>query len=418
MLKLFVSSIYSDLLQKSNLILYAGFLNAMFLLNSISNYSILIISLDILLAGLSILFLGNRKNRDGLTDYLSLLKKNSHKLLILMIFLVVIPAATLLYSANPLYGFQKVAHLLVSFFPMLFFSGYGFLNFSHKTLISVIKISISFGMLFSILAIITTPFDPGSIYSFSFNRWSHVISGRYFTVLLVLAIWYILHSDNNSRSNIFYAAFIVLGGYVLYQTTFRAGIVWVSLFVPIISVYHLSTQKARRTQILRLIIPLLVLIAVIIVFPINSDVKMNRLDALARLEDFNNIREHSIETRLMGYESALSMLSENLFSGVGFGGFKSYYSNEVNETISYPHNLFLEIFAKLGVIYGLIFCCFMFLTGVKLIKFKEAGPLLLFLTLLWLSQLSKNISSNAALYVLIFWTFIKMKNPVFLKNRA
>jgi O-antigen ligase len=122
-------------------------------------------------------------------------------------------------------------------------------------------------------------------------------------------------------------------------------------------------------------------------------------------DSLNNVVEsETIEVALnRDYIRTFDMIDNNLFFGVGLGGF---YDESVNKD-KYPHNIILEILCEGGLI-ALILCLFLiwhYFRNEKLIKYKTQNNsflYLIFLAFLLRAFVSEDLGSN----IIIFSIFL------------
>ena len=102
----------------------------------------------------------------------------------------------------------------------------------------------------------------------------------------------------------------------------------------------------------------------------------------ARYIMITNLESSSIAVRLDMWQFVAQHFSEWFFTGAGLGGFAYYYAATTDPLASatYPHNIFLDIFADIGFFGFLVFAWLLaclFYTGVKMSRVHESSIRLL-----------------------------------------
>jgi len=357
------------------------------------------------------LYLTTSKNRDAVKNYHQFLQIHRIRVYTLLLFFIVWPASSLFYSANPQYGLQKIFIMLVSGIPLFYYAGFLLFTYGGENFKSLITAMMGLGLLLALGALFLQNFRPGEAYSFSITRWSHVTTGRFLTLLLLPALWFFLE-EKKSVLTFFYGLFFFSGMIVVSISSFRAGLLWILLMTPILFVIALFISENKKEIIIKAA-SIILLSAGLAIFATKSEnaAVEHRYHALISILTGNNeVQDGSINARVDAAKLSFRMLKENFFTGTGFGGFSQKFEDETTGLVNkYPHNIILEVFVELGVIYGGVFCIMIFYAIYQIAKRKEMIYLMLFLTVLWLAMFSKHFSTNAGvvLGVISSWLLVR-----------
>ncbi len=387
---------------------HAVLVSMMISINSISNYSPAVYLLAGFVSLLSIGYLLLAEKKEKIKEYHTSLKSHKNRILFLSIIFVLFPATTLLYSRNPVYGIEKLLFLIVSVIPMFYYTG--FLLFRSETnrkeglLFSLLLLA----TLFSIVSIALQPYLPGTLYTFSPSRWSHVTAGRYLTLIIPLAVWSFF-SSTSKELRLLSVFTIILCSFALYQMSFRAGVLLVIIITPFIILNSIREKNFTVLKFLQSFVILGIIVTVVITTDQKVPFTEHRYEALGRLVTGETETEDgAINDRIEGASTAFQMIQESPLTGRGFGGYNTVYNNKLLPAIiKYPHNIFLEVFAELGFIYGLLFSSMILYCLIDLFRKRQTTLLLLFITFVWLSLFSKNISSNGGVLVVSGWCLVR-----------
>jgi len=152
-----------------------------------------------------------------------------------------------------------------------------------------------------------------------------------FLSLLIQAI-----TKRNLLLGISYLSLTILSACVLYTTGSKGA--WIASGVSIVIFGVVALWKGLNRR-LRLITPLICSIVLVI----TAILLMNT---------------ESMQVRLGYWQGALGIIKDNFWSGVGLGNFSSHYTMYkpvwAGETI-HAHNVFIEVFAELGIIGFILF---------------------------------------------------------------
>ncbi|MEG8947232.1 O-antigen ligase family protein [Rosettibacter firmus] len=251
----------------------------------------------------------------------------------------------------------------------------------------------------SILFFIKNPFTYKGYYNLTNFEFSHVIFSRFISPLILYSYYKILISDNIKKVFYFsFTAFILT--ITLIYTSHRATTI--GLILSLIILLILSKQKLTHNNLI--IFTGVLIVSLLVVTKFNLIEKRNY-----ELIDFvlsNKTTDASINTRLELYKISFELIKKNPVTGIGFGGFKSYYKSDLPMKLKYPHNLFLETQVELGIIGSILLFALIYLILKNTIKYSR----LIFvfaLFSLWLSLFSKDLTTQNLLFI----------NIIFINNR-
>jgi hypothetical protein len=145
-----------------------------------------------------------------------------------------------------------------------------------------------------------------------------------------------------------------------------------------------------------------IFLLLVLVTPTSDYFQFRYVEAFKVLSD-EQPEEGGINARLIGYEESLKIIEENPVLGVGIGGFKNYKENKTLDIIKYPHNIFLEFQAELGILGTIFFLLFLYRTAITLYRIN-IYLLIVWLYTIWLALFAKDISANLLVFIpLIFY---------------
>jgi hypothetical protein len=146
----------------------------------------------------------------------------------------------------------------------------------------------------------------------------------------------------------------------LYFVIFTMAVIWTASKGPILALFIASLvyvlfSLSLRKQIVQLIIVIISALLVLENFDVLKDFGLSRVvNAITYLflENENNLTSNSIDVRqAIAFESIELFLINPIF-GVGLGD----WFNTLHPSVTYPHNLFLEVFGEGGILLGFLFC--------------------------------------------------------------
>ena len=275
------------------------------------------------------------------------------EILISYIFIIILGILSLSYTLAPICGTDKILRFLFITWPSLFFP----ITFLRKK-----ESYIRFSSIFIILSLIMS-FDiirkgliPGE---FGFREalgTDYLGVGRIsgFALLLTLTLLFII---NNNLYKICLLPVIPLFILNLFISGGRGPLVSLILSVVLIFIYMaFNVIKYRKEKIILNKKNLKIISYMFLMFFLSWLI----IDHFSgyfrtiyyRLSLLENLRGDSVETRLSLYNTAINSMRDfprNII-GLGIGGFSVFYSGYDAARGVYPHNIFLEIGAELGIL--------------------------------------------------------------------
>ena len=359
---------------------------------SISNYSTVFIILKVFSSLLLFPFWKDLK-KEFHPEYFTRFLRNS--LLIILYFLI-----TIYYSENPQFGFTKLFIVIISYLPIilvtfLVIKSTGRREFFIYSLIALASIG-------SIFAILLSPFEYGTLYSFSFFRWSHVVFSRFICLALLFNFYLIL---NTKRSDLLLNITLQI---ILFGLLFSGarGTVAVAILCPLLLV--LLSKSLFYNKILIIVHVIFALIIFIIFGP---TLQQNRLLNSGEIILGKSEIDGSISNRISAFEISVERWQKHPIGGLGLGGFNTFYKSDLPQKMVYPHNLLLEILVEFGLVGMFLFLTFLFslITNLWKTRFELT---ILFLYAFGLALFSKDLASNPMLFAFIAIYFFKPPDTV------
>lgn len=177
----------------------------------------------------------------------------------------------------------------------------------------------------------------------------------YAVYLLVTIVFSAIFALDKTRRKLigFYLTSLVLNLTALVLTWTRGA--WLALIIAALAFVII---RSRRTPKL-LLLPVLSIPLLLLILPGS---------VIERLASVLNFEDTSIVSRLSIWRSSLTMLGDNLFSGIGIGweAFADEFSKYAEDSVSAPHshNLYLEIGIEVGI-FALILFIFLLVIRVR-----------------------------------------------------
>ncbi len=182
-------------------------------------------------------------------------------------------------------------------------------------------------------------------------------------------------------------------------------------------------QAGPGFGVLSTLLVITILSALLIFFVTKPDIINYRFDNMTAIDNLQFKGDPAIHSRLEAWELSWVIIKEHPFIGTGFGGFNGYNNIEWTKMIKYPHNIILEIVVEGGVVGLLVFCSLLAVVFKNIFHFEGTVNtshvshltfyfllLTFFLFTLWLALFSKDLSSQAVLWIgLAFYGFEKDK---------
>ena len=320
--------------------------------------------------------------------------KETHIVLIVISF-VIFPLYSLFYTPNPAYGAQKIFGLAFGVIPLAFVFSFLVSVATKERLRRLLMMLFSFGTILLVLRFISKEFVyDGKIHFF---YWSHVGYGRYIALAAITALLNLLYAKSTVDRIVFFLLYGLFEFGVLISGL-RAAFLGVIFFsVGILCVTFVFEKRLSRNLCLAAL-GLLLLPAEIVLFRPLFPTSIQRCVKSTSTVFTSESRDDSIVKRQNAVATSVAMFFEKPIIGRGFGGFNSYFRKEAHTEIKYPHNLFLEVGAELGLIGLILFC---FLIALSLLKAYAFHPNLFyfFAFALWLAQFSGDLPYQKVLFI-------------------
>jgi O-antigen ligase len=368
-------------------------------ISTISNYRLYSFPLKLISTFLtaSLIFYDSRKINVNLKDIF--INSRFGKLSLITGIFLLIPILSLFYSSNQGFGFEKVIYLVISTIPAIIFFYY-LCDTLTALRIKIFKYSVIItGLATSVLVIIYHPFSY-DVYSFAVTNWSHVIYGRYIGLVLLVTIFFLLYETDKIKIFL-YGAAVVLFGFNSYYTGLRASLIFITFILIILTIHYIITKKYSLLNFSIMISSVIITVIIILVtFPLtmNPGERYQYILPGVSGEKFFYEEDAAITSRIDSYNICIERIEESPLLGLGFGGFRSFYKNDLPVILAYPHNIFLEFAVELGVpgillIIGLLYLIFKYSYKISFEVFC------FFIYFFGLSLISKDIPSNTTLWI-------------------
>jgi len=227
---------------------------------------------------------------------------------------------------------------------------------------------------------------------------SHISYNPFLTIAIYLVCHRILFNKNIKNITLFIACFFVITMTInMFITGGRAGQVMFFVALGILIFQYFKGSLVKSFFITLVAIPLIFMIAYNSSSIFNQRVDKAISGITGYAEHLDNDGRSSIGIRLLYAENTLRIIKDHPLIGVGTGDFPSEYERvnmlyhpQVNMLTVHPHNMYLLVFAQLGIV-GLISLLSIFYYQIKIAlsstipfnkNFGIALPLL-FLVIMW-----------------------------------
>lgn len=340
----------------------------------------------------------------------------SLKVLIPYSIIILIGFFSLSYTPAPIYGVDKLLRfstitLLATFSPFFLFQKSEAFN---RFFIMIIILSLS--MIFDILSGGLTPGEVGFKSAFGSN---YLAVGRICGWGLIVSIFYFMGKTRNKIALVVCLSLIpflifgmlISGGrgpLVATLVSFLVVLIFILIRVgkDILSSFHI--KKADLRLLTLLFILALVGTVMIVYFSDYFVTLYSRIEVL--MEAGGDSALERVNRFSIAFNAMISLPTG--ISGLGIGGFSTFYAVYDDKRGAYPHNIFLEIGSELGILGLLAFTVFVywgFVTGISNIKTNQSNTkIFLHITLFALminmlinSSISGDINDNRLLFTSI-----------------
>ena len=322
-------------------------------------------------------------------------KTNSKKIIISVGIILFYLFITVLYSKNIQFGFIKLSTIVVSYIPLIIAT---YMVFNQKSLASIFLYLLIFvSSAGTIIALIIAPFDYSTVYSFSLQRWSHVVFGRIIGLALLINVYLIL-SRYNGITRIYIQISLQLLSIGLLFSGARGAILLSFLGILVLTLFVKSLLYNKLALFIQIFVS--VILFMLIVPSHNRIVEMN--GSLLNKQ----ITDSSVLSRIESYQIALERWGSSPVIGIGLGGFNTFYKSDLPQKMIYPHNMLLETLVELGLVGIILFLTFLLSLLTKLWKIRHEFTIF-FLYAFGLAMLSKDLASSPMLFAFVAIYFLK-----------
>ncbi|MCX7834389.1 MAG: O-antigen ligase family protein [Ignavibacteria bacterium] len=344
------------------------------------------------------------------------------KLFYFLIAIVIYFTFTLSYSIDVGFGLKKLTYFFIGNFVVIFCTYYLF-NYKLDFIISKgIYFLAIVGCLTVPIIVVFSPFEFGTTYKFDLTRWSHVFYSRFIgNIFLIWFIFLFVYNDSyffnrenkvvnyyNRYSTPINCLIIVILALGIYLSGSRASIIFILLIATAIFIYTSFKKQLKSNKVIYYIIFVGTILCLAYFLKIGDEVMKFRYESFFELTDDLTKTEGSVTTRLALKEVAIEMFLEKPFFGYGLGSFYSYKSEEYIKIAKYPHNIFLEAGAELGIL-GVFVILILIILILKNSYKISIYLFFYFLYPLGLALFSKDISTQTLLWTGLAFIFIRGK---------
>ncbi len=336
-------------------------------------------------------------------------QKNFKLFVILAGTLVFYPFITLIYSVNPVFGLLKSANTLISVLPLVIYSLLLLHTLNTLRLRLMQIFIITAGIILSLIVIFIYPFDHLTIYSFSPKRLSHVTVGRILGLAYITTLLSLIFSDKQ-KYILFYAIMMIVTGYAAYLTALRSSILGLILILFTGVIIYYRSHLCLRKNLILISSVCVTFLLIILSDQLKFQTSKERIDDLISI----NIEggDGGIRSRAFLFNRSLDLIKSNPWIGTGWGGFVTPDVGIINQ-MTYPHNIFLEVFVEFGIPVGVLFSLLILYLMWKSYHYSKIFFLFILYSLV-LALFSKDMSTNGmfciGLTALVFQSTFKADN--------
>ncbi len=257
---------------------------------------------------------------------------------------------------------------------------------------------------------------------FTAGDFSKFVHRGYFSMYLVFSVaitFYFKEKQilfNSSNYKFWFYLLIVFFTVIIFMLESRAGIISLFLIISWYIIYKIFLSRNIYYKIATVVA--IVIMSVIVL-------KSSRIHKTIKI--LTNI-EHEVgrdsDARIVLWTSAINVISDNFFTGIGIENFKEVFSKEYKKynnkelqlvkSMSYNvHNQFLEVWVLYGFFVFLFFLSIFFVSIIVSIKNKN-NLLLAFLFILWFNFLFESVLETISgivfiVYFLNYFVFVLEK---------
>lgn len=330
-------------------------------------------------------------------NFFFIIKIINSKIKIILLILIFFPLITLLYSKNPHFGLLKWINLIIGLIPSIILVYYVKEFVNTNTLKIFFKVLAVISSLIILITLIKKPFTYSGFYDITRYEFSHVIFAR-FIAPITLYTYYNLLISRKLITLIYYTFLSLFMLTSIIYTSHRATTI--GIFITLFFLFYLLNRMKYSSKLNNIFF----ILTIIVSFTISMSFNLmgNRNYELINYLIKNKTTDASINTRLELYKISFELIKENPVTGIGFGGFNSYYKSDLPIKLKYPHNLFLETQVELGIIGSILLITLIYLTLKNTIKYSKL-IFIFALFSLWLALFSKDLSTQNLLFINIIF---------------
>lgn len=305
------------------------------------------------------------------------------KIMIPYLILITVMFISLLYTASPIYGmykFLKFATItsFALFAPLFIFD-------EPKTIrrFFVYFIFISVVMVFGSLVTEQT-----SSFRTAFGS-NYLAMSRITGLACIIILTFFLISESRMTKRLFWIILLAINLFGLLSSGGRGSVV-ATLVVLVLSAIFLNVTRSfdnrKYLDYYKIYIPLVIFSSFLLIT--YQPTFFSNL--LYRVQSVINLVDNSTSLRLDLFRTSINVILSPVYylKGLGIGGFSSYYIGYDEIRGMYPHNIFLEIGAELGII-GLL-----------------SFSILIILSIIYLIKISNIFDKNYYLYAFVFFNLL------------
>lgn len=309
-------------------------------------------------------------------------RKNKNISILLFALLFIIYGVSLSYSNNLKYGLADIeTKLSLLLFPIAFYISK--IDFK-KHLTKILKWFVLGNVVASVVCIIDAIYhfiSNGEETELMYAKLSFFHHPSYFSLYLNLALIICVYYSfkkidilfNNKKLTAL--ACLIFGVFIIMLSA-KTGIITLFLIILITLFYWVKENKAYLKSITVL---LLLSLTITVVYNTSTSFKI-RIDEFANtLTNTNKSKTSTSALRIAAWKTSLGLISEKPLIGHGIGDvkdvlIKSYLKQDLTvlaEKKLNAHNQFLQTFIAVGLIGGLLFCCYFILPLYFSFKLKH-----------------------------------------------
>ncbi len=210
---------------------------------------------------------------------------------------------------------------------------------------NILRLIITF-IIVALLMVTLGQTTPEGLTAFGAN---HIATGRVIGLGFLGGLYFTLRSQSRTLKNVVVRIIMLIVNIVLGYGVFYSGSrgVLVALLCALGTAGLIAFYfRKGRNLILTGGATVIAMIVTTTIFAPDAALTMNK-----RIRNtVSGPIDQTAHTRVIRAEAAIDMFQKNPFTGVGIGGFDQEFNPYQSERGDYPHNLFLEVAAELGIV--------------------------------------------------------------------